>query len=243
MLHRLPLLAAALVCLPALADDAKLPMTAPPATGEYETLFDGQTLDGWRGDERLWEVRDGVIHGETTPQKPAKGNTFLIWKGPVEDFELRLSFKCNATNNSGIMYRAGVVENGPNPYRMFGYQHEVRNEVDFPDVPGFIYDEAGKRTRMCGVGEQVVYTAEGKNVLRDDLISQAEFRDLMKLDEFNEVVIRAQGNRIQHWLNGRLLVDFTDEHPKAFDSGLIGLQLHAGKPMFAEFKDIELKRL
>ncbi len=240
---RLPWLAAALLCLPASADDHDLPMTAPPVVGKYEILFDGQSLDGWRGDERLWEVRDGVIHGETTAEKPAKGNTFLIWQDPVEDFELRLSFKCNATNNSGIMYRAGVAEKASNPYKMFGYQHEVRNEQDFPDVPGFIYDEAGKRTRMCAVGEQVVYTPNGKKVLRGDLISQAEFRVLMKIDEFNDVVIRAEGNRIRHWLNGRLLLDFVDEHPAARSEGLIGLQLHAGKPMFAEFKDIELKRL
>ena len=53
----------------------------------------------------------GVIHGETTA-KGVNGNTFLIYKGSgetpkeFEDFELRLSFRCNATNNSGIQYRS-----------------------------------------------------------------------------------------------------------------------------------------
>lgn len=45
-------------------------------------LFNGRSLDGWNGDPRLWSVRDGVIHGETTPEKAADGNTFLIFCGP-----------------------------------------------------------------------------------------------------------------------------------------------------------------
>ena len=33
-----------------------------------EPLFNGKDLSGWDGDPRLWSVRDGVIHGETTPE-------------------------------------------------------------------------------------------------------------------------------------------------------------------------------
>ena len=222
-----------------------LPMQAPTESGEYQTLFDGATLDGWKGDDRLWTVRDGIIHGETTKEKSTQGNTFLIWQGgEVGDFELRLSFRMNASNNSGIQYRSRMKENGRNPFAVYGYQHELRNEVDFPNVPGFIYDESGSRRRLILVGEQAVQTADGKKVLRDDLIDQAEFKKLMKLDDWNDVVIVAKGNNVRHYLNGRLLIDFTDEHPtKAFDKGLIALQLHAGKPMFAEFKNIKLKSM
>jgi len=39
-------------------------------------------------------------------------------------------------------------------------------------------------------------------------------------------------------------VDFTDKEPEvALKDGIIALQLHAGKPMWAEFKDIRLKKL
>ena len=44
-----------------------------------EVLFNGKDLTGWDGDPRLWSVQDGVIHGETTPENVATGNTFLIW--------------------------------------------------------------------------------------------------------------------------------------------------------------------
>jgi hypothetical protein len=58
------------------------------------------------------------------------------------------------------------------------------------------------------------------------------------------VVIRAKGNRIQHFLNGKLVMDFTDEHPElALAEGILAVQLHGGKPMWTEFKDIRLKSL
>jgi hypothetical protein len=42
-------------------------------------------------------------------------------------------------------------------------------------------------------------------------------------------------------MNGKLILDFTDNEPRlTLSEGVIGLQLHAGKPMWVEFKDIQL---
>ena len=58
------------------------------------------------------------------------------------------------------------------------------------------------------------------------------------------MVIVAQGNRIRHFMNDKLIVDFTDLEPKlALSEGVLALQLHAGAPMWVEFKDIQLKTL
>jgi hypothetical protein len=58
------------------------------------------------------------------------------------------------------------------------------------------------------------------------------------------VVIIARGTRIKHYLNGKLVVDFTDLDPKrARLEGVVALQLHAGKPMWVEFRDIRLAEL
>ena len=105
------LVAFCLLCLCGVASPARLvaqePQAAPAEPAGMQPLFNGRDLAGWDGDPRLWSVRDGVIHGETTPENVAQGNTFLIWQGgEVGDFELRLSFRCNATNNSGIQYRS-----------------------------------------------------------------------------------------------------------------------------------------
>lgn len=228
-----------------LAKDAD--RTAPAEQPGMKSLFNGRDLTGWDGDPRLWSVRDGVLRGETTPEKPAEGNTFIIWKdGKVGDFELRLSFRCNATNNSGIQYRSKHITEGNvrNRWVVRGYQHELRNELTLPSVAGFIYDEGGKRGRICLVGEQVVWKpGSGKSVV-ETFLDQAAYEKLFKLDDWNDVVIRAEGNRVRHYLNGQQIVDFTDDDPAlALREGVLALQLHAGKPMWVEFKNIRLREL
>jgi hypothetical protein len=223
---------------------AEPPVAAPDEPKEMTALFNGKDLTGWDGDPRLWSVKDGVIHGETTAENPAKGNTFIIWKGgTVKDFQLRLSFRCNATNNSGIQYRSKHITEGKvgNAWVVRGYQHEIRNESKLPNVAGFIYDEGGSRGRICLVGEQATWEPETKKTVRKTLLDAADFEKLFKLDDWNDVVIIARGNHIQHYLNGRLVLDFTDNDPqKALSEGILALQLHAGKPMWVEFKNIRL---
>jgi hypothetical protein len=218
---------------------------APAESGDYIQLFNGTDLTGWDGDPRLWSVKDGVIRGETTAEVPAQGNTFLIWKnGTVGDFELRLKFRCTADNNSGVQYRSRhITEGNPrNAWVVRGYQHEIRNENVLPNVSGFIYDEGGKRGRVCLVGE-TAHWADGKKQVTGQLISADEYQELFRLNDWNEVVIVAKGRRLQHYTNGRLVLDFTDGEEEALLEGILALQLHAGKPMWAEFKELKLKHL
>ena len=56
--------------------------TAAPAGEEgFVSIFNGKDLTGWDGDPRLWSVADGAIRGQTTKEKPARGNTFCVWRG------------------------------------------------------------------------------------------------------------------------------------------------------------------
>lgn len=220
---------------------------APAEPAGMNQLFNGKDLTGWDGDPRLWSVKDGIIHGETTESNKAEGNTFLIWKdGTVKDFELRLSFRCNAANNSGIQYRSKRVTEGvKNKWVVGGYQHELRNETKFPNTSSFIYDERGKRGRICQVGEVATWEpgAKERTVVSSDLMDQAGFEKLMKLDDWNDVVIVGKGKNIKHYLNGKQILDFTDNDPeRALSEGIIAVQLHAGKPMWTEFKSIRLKQ-
>ncbi len=226
---------------------AEGPQAAPAEPAGMTCIFNGQDLTGWDGDPRLWSVKDGVIHGETTAENPASGNTFLIWTGGVlKDFELRLAFRCSAANNSGIQYRSKHITDGKvrNKWVVRGYQHEIRNEVKLPSVSGFIYDEGGKRGRVCLVGEKATWGEDGKKQVTGTLIDADEFQKLFKLDDWNEVVILAKGSHVQHYLNGRLILDFTDNDPQlALREGVLALQLHAGKPFWTEFKDIRVKQI
>lgn len=244
MVRCLSLFALSLFAVTVVAEEHK----APPESG-MKSIFNGKNLDGWDGDPRLWSVKDGVIHGETTAENKANRNTFLIWKGGrTKDFELRLSFRCNATNNSGIQYRSKHItgDDVANKWVVRGYQHEIRNENVLDSVSGFIYDEGGMtggRGRIILVGQKGTW--EGKKLKLDDevLITKDEYKNLFKLDEWNDVIIRAKGRHIQHYMNGRLVLDFTDAEDRALTDGILALQLHAGKPMFAEFNNIRIKEL
>lgn len=238
------LVAAAVVStsLTSQADDA---VKSDAKSEKAKPLFDGKTLDGWDGDPKLWSVKDGVIHGQTTKENPANGNTFLIWKGgELKDFELHVTFRCSRENNSGIQYRSERVKEGvKNDWVVKGYQHEIRNNDAFPNVAGFIYGERLGRGRVCLVGEKAVATGPKKRDVTDTLITEAEFKKLVKLDDWNDVVIVAKGRNIKHYFNGKLILDFTDTEKDARLGGVIALQLHQGVPMWAEFKDIHLKEL
>ena len=224
------------------ADQARM---APKEPADMQQIFNGKDLAGWSGDPRLWTVQDGAIRGETTADNRANGNTFLIWKGGrTRDFQLRLSFRCNATNNSGIQYRSRHITEGRvrNKWVVRGYQHEIRNQNILPSVSGFIYAEGGKRGRMCLVGEQAVWNQSGKKKITGTLIDAEGFKKLFKLNDWNDVIIIANGNHIQHYMNNRLILDCVDQHPtQALREGILALQLHAGKPMWVEFKNIRIK--
>ena len=217
-----------------------------PAETDMKPLFNGKDLAGWDGDPQFWSVKDGVIRGETTKEKPTKGNTFLVYKETTfKDFELRLSYRCSSENNSGIQYRSMPQgQEAPKKWQMKGYQQELRNSDLLPNVPGFIYDEKGTRGRICLAGEKAIWKkGEKRKTVLENIVDAEAFKKTMKVDEWNDVVIIARNNHIQHFLNGTLILDFTDEHENALFEGNIAIQLHGGAPMWTEVKDIRIKEL
>src|SRR5207237_1898272 len=122
-------LKSALLFLFALVSFSGAPLCAQDDAG-FKSLFNGTDLKGWDGNPDFWSVRDGAITGQTTADKPTKGNTFLIWKdGTVDDFELRLSYRIVPNNdkpfaNSGIQYRSKKLEGAKeqNNWVVGGYQ-------------------------------------------------------------------------------------------------------------------------
>ena len=245
MIRHLTLITLAFSALNVNADDA--PQMAPTEAKGMRSIFNGTDLTGWSGDPQFWSVRDGVIRGETSAEKKASGNTFLIWKdGRTKDFELRLSFRVSNANNSGIQYRSRHIDAGKtrNKWVVRGYQHEIRNSGKLPSVAGFIYGEGGKRARMCLVGEKAVWGADGKKNVTGQLINAAEFKKLFKVGDWNDVIIIAKGANIRHYLNGRLILDFTDLHPElSHRDGILAFQLHAGAPMWTEFRNIRFRAI
>lgn len=216
----------------------------------FESLFNGKDLTGWEGLPQFWSVKDGAITGQTTKENPARGNTFLVWKGgEVGDFELRLSYKLVANNdknfaNSGIQYRSKLAE--PNYFVVGGYQADMEAGKAFS---GILYEERG-RGILAQRGQKVVIRPDPADSNRPKievigtLGDSAEIQSRIKANDWNEYRIVAQGNHLQHFINGLPTVDVTDEQAsKAARVGILALQLHAGDPMTVQFKNIRLKSL
>jgi hypothetical protein len=201
---------------------------------EGKSLFDGKSLEGWDGDSKFWSVQDGAITGKTTTENPTKGNTFLIWKGgEVGDFELTLKFKI-VGGNSGIQYRSADKGN----HVVHGYQADI-DSTNF--YMGILYEEGG-RGILAKRGTKVKVTGDRGGSSANGEVSDQEVLDTIKKEDWNEYRIVAKGNHLQHYLNGKISVDVTDdETAKAAKKGILALQLHAGPPMTVQFKDIVLK--
>lgn len=215
------------------------------ASAEDKPLFNGKDLAGWEGNPKLWAVEDGAITGTTTAENPTKGNTFLIWKdGEPSDFTLTLKFKMTPGDakkftNSGIQYRSHVVD--AENFVVGGYQADF----EYGDTySGILYEEKG-RGILAKRGQKVVIAqgetpAKPKIEVTGETGKSEEIQAAIDKDGWNDYRIVAEGNHVQHFINGKLTVDVTDNTAEAPKKGVIALQLHAGPPMKVQFKDLVL---
>jgi hypothetical protein len=225
-----------------LAEDkpAKVELAKPDADG-FIPLFNGTDLAGWEGLEDYWSVKDGVISGHETKEKSKQ--TFLVCTAAkFSDFELRLKYRfATPDGNSGIQFRSKVLD--PKSYRVGGYQADFDGKAGYD---GSIYDEAGVaggRGTMSNRGEKTIWDAENKR--QNAKLGEAgeDLKKLIKVGDWNDVVLVAKGNHITYSINGHVMTDLTDDSPKALKEGVIALQLHAGYTMEIQFKDVRIKPL
>ncbi len=222
-----------------------LGLLATVSSAAPKALFNGKDLTGWEGNTELWSVKDGVIAGQTTAEKPAGGNTFLIWKaGEVEDFILTFKYKMTPGDdkkfvNSGVQYRSKVVDD--KNWVVAGYQADF----EYGDTySGILYEEKG-RGILAQRGQKVSISKgdspdKPKIEVTGETGKSPEIQAAIKKDDWNEYKVIAKGGRLQHYINGKLTVDVTDKTDEGAKKGILALQLHAGPPMKVEFKDLML---
>lgn len=206
-------------------------------------LFNGTSLDGWEGHPAIWSVKDGAITGTTTDGTKLKHNTFLVWKGgTVDDFELRLKYRI-VNGNSGIQYRSKVHEQGPQGPIVGGYQADFEAGKTYS---GILYEERG-RGILAQRGQKTRLVTDGdkhKVEVTGSVGNSAEIQAKIKAEDWNDYLVIAKGNRLQHFINGVPTVEVVDDDaPRAAKSGVLAFQVHTGPPMVVQFKDIKLKKL
>jgi hypothetical protein len=185
-----------------------------------QPLFDGKTLAGWEGDEKVFRALDGaIVAGSQTEKIPH--NEFLASKEEFGDFELRLTARLiGKGQNAGIQFRSQRVKDH---FEMIGYQCDMGFAAEKP-IWGALYDESRRR----------------KFLVEPDA---EKLKAVLKKDDWNDLVIRCEGPRIQVWVNGLQTVDYTEPDGEIPLRGRFGLQIHGGEPAEAAYKDIRIQRL
>lgn len=216
---------------------------------ENDEIFDGVSLNGWRGDTNFWRVEDGAIVGEITADTEMKHNSFLIWDGGTPgDFEFIAEYRMSGNGNSGVNYRS--EELADLPFALRGYQADIDAANTYT---GQNYEERG-RTILAFPGQQMrlppvdgeisdhakgnVWTAAEQTGTSGE---REELKANIKANDWNEIRIVADGNKLSHYINGVLMSEIVDDDEKNRKmNGLIGLQLHTGPPMKIEYKNVRL---
>ncbi len=221
----------------------------------YTVIFDGKSLDNWKGDPSYWRVEDNCLVGVVTPETILKRNTFIIWQGDMpEDFEIKVEYKISKEGNSGINYRSEQVEDLP--YALKGYQADLNGPNTYT---GSNYEERG-RTTIAAQGQRTVLPPLTSNsdslqahikdnqwipkISTGSLGNPVSLRTHIKNDDWNEYHIIVKGNHLQHYINGVLMSDVTDNDivNRRF-KGLLGVQVHVGPPMRIAYRNFRLKKL
>ncbi len=187
---------------------------------EPASLFDGKTFSGWEGNiGSVWRIEDGALTAGTLEKKQEK-NDFLATTKEYEDFELTLKWKLEGKEgfvNGGVQFRSERI---PNHHEVSGYQADLGAGLD-----GALYDESRRKKVLVKPTEEVSEKAR------------------KPLGEWNEYRIRAQGDRIQLWLNGVQTVDYTETEPNIAKKGMIAVQIHGNATSIVRYKDIAIQEL
>lgn len=155
-------------------------LSAAETSGGWQLLFDGTTLNGWRGFKSAeppagWQAADGAIVRVGGPGD-------LMTAEQYGDFELRLEWQIVAGGNSGIMFH--VTGDGAQTYET-GPEFQVLHNAGHAD---------GKNP-LTSAGSNYAVLAPVRDVTRP-------------VGEWNEIRLLVKGAHVEHWMNGVKLLEY-----------------------------------
>lgn len=169
----------------------------------WKLLFDGKTTTGWRGaykdkfPDKGWDVRDGMLTIQQSDGKESAAFGDIVTDAEYSDFDLMFDFKLTEGANSGVKYF--VVEHQPKPKgSAYGLEFQVLDDDKHPDAK---LGRDGNRT----VGS--LY----------DLIP-ANGKKASPIGEWNTGRIVSKGMHVEHWLNGKKVVEYERGSPSFRDA-------------------------
>ncbi|HWK98980.1 MAG TPA: DUF1080 domain-containing protein [Parapedobacter sp.] len=155
-----------------------------------------------------------VENGELVCESgPDEQYGYLSTETTYKDFELQVSFKLEANGNSGVF---------------------IRSDIEGVKIEGWQVEVAPPDHHTAGI-----YESYGRGWL---IKPDPEKEKILKADDWNTMKIRAVGNNVTTWLNGKEMVQLSDEKIGAA-TGFIALQIHDGGGIKVRWKDILIKEL
>jgi hypothetical protein len=146
----------------------------------WRALFDGTSLDAWRG-YKTDKVPAGWRIAEGSLVKDASVGD-IVSKDEFGDFELELEWKIGEAGNSGIFYR------GTEEYERIYWSAPEYQLLD--DIKA-----ADNKTRLtCAGAAYALYPSPAGH--------------LKPVGEWNQTRIIVKGSHVEHWLNGVKLLEY-----------------------------------
>jgi hypothetical protein len=187
-----------------------VPTCAQPE-GDFQPLFDGETLDGWhRQGGGSWAVKDGAIVGRHDASDPAYGQ--LVSDSVYRDFVAQLEFKVTR-GDSGFYFRVADTSGRTG---VKGFQAEV----DTSAAVGGLYETGGRGW-----------------VIQPDPPPDSLAR-YVERHGWNRLTVRAVGDTITTWLNGHQIAHLAGNAGRR--EGHFALQLHGGQDMLVRYRNLEV---
>ena len=229
--------------LVAFVESGSLIAMAGPA-GRSVSIFDGKTLKGWHvssqtghGTGGRWVVENGAITG--TQDKPGNGG-IIITDAQYGNFEVEIEMNNDFGPDSGLFLRSN--EKGQAYQAMIDY-HSGGNLMGVygEGIGGF----AGSNYNFIDAPDKIVvrdYPAFPMPV------SAKHWPKFWRHGRWNKFRARITGNppRLETWINGVKIMDYTDTEKRLPDRGGIALQVHGGgdfTKQFVRYRKIRVKEL
>ena len=179
--------------------------------GQQEiSLFNGVNLNGWK------------VHGTelwyvedghlVCESSPKEEYGYLSTVDHYQDFILNLEFKQETqSGNSGVF---------------------IRSTLDGIKISGWQVEVAPKGLHTGGI-----YESYGRGWL---IKPKPELEEVIKVNQWNSLKIKVQGNQVTTWLNGTEMVHIDDEKIGK-GKGSVALQIHDGGGIKIRWRNLKLK--
>jgi len=175
------------------------------------SLFDGKSLDGWECDPVEQTADWKAVDGELLGENPTEKGSIIWTTTAYRDFEVECEYITLSDD-----YDTGLFIRGLTHQVQIGISRSLQK-----DMTACIYAPKDEQGSYPGQTDKV--------------------EAIHNEGEWNHLKVVATGKRIQTFLNGEPMVDYTGV--VLVDEGPIGLQLHGGVHMTVKFRNIRVREL